>query len=154
MEIILNPIGVVRSKEEGPREDRWGEMKADIVLDSSRFTEEALAGLEDFSHVEVIFQFHQIADNDPVFGSRHPRGNTSFPKVGIFAQRGKDRPNHLGATICKLMGRNEFTLHVKGLDAYNNSPVFDIKPVMREFVPERNEINQPEWANELMKKYF
>jgi tRNA (Thr-GGU) A37 N-methylase len=53
-----------------------------------------------------------------------------------------------------VTGRDHFTLRVKGLDAYNGSPVLDIKPVMREFVPERNEINQPEWAEQLMKKYF
>src|SRR4051794_4486505 len=153
-EIRLLPIGVVRSKVEAPREDGWGEIKAEIVLDSSQFTEEALAGLEDFSHVEVIFQFHQIADNDPVFGSRYPRGNTDFPKVGIFAQRGKDRPNHLGATICKIMGRHGFCLKVKGLDAYNGSPVLNKKQGMGEFTRERNKINQPEWANVLKRKYF
>jgi tRNA-Thr(GGU) m(6)t(6)A37 methyltransferase TsaA len=153
-EISILPIGVVRSKVDEPREDHWAEIKAEIILDSSRFTEESLKGLEEFSHVEVIFQFHQIADKDPVFGTRHPRGNTDWPQVGIFAQRGKDRPNHMGSTICKVMGRDGFALRVKGLDAYDGSPVLDLKPVMREFVPERNEINQPEWAEQLMKKYF
>src|SRR3954471_7122282 len=120
-EISILPIGVVRSKVDEPREDHWAEIKAEIILDSSRFTEESLRGLEEFSHVEVIFQFHQIADKDPVFGTRHPRGNTDFPQVGIFAQRGKDRPNHMGATICKVMGRDGFTLRLKGLDAYDGS---------------------------------
>ena len=153
-EIILQPIGTVHNKEEGPRENGWGHIESDIRLDSSRFTEEALSGLTDFSHVEVIFQFHRIADQDPVYGSRYPRGNPDFPKVGILAQRGKDRPNHLGATICEVIGKHEFTLRVRGLDAYNGSPVLDIKPVMREFTPNTKDIHQPDWATELMKPYF
>jgi tRNA (adenine37-N6)-methyltransferase len=154
MEIILNPIGVVRSKIESGREDHWGHVDAEIHLDSSRFTDEAFLGLDEFSHVEVVFQFHFIADQDAVHGTRHPRNNANFPKVGIFAQRGKDRPNHLGATICKVVARDKSVLKVRGLDAFDGSPVLDIKPVMREFVPDRNEINQPAWATELMEKYF
>src|SRR3954465_9579857 len=80
MEITVQSIGIVHSNVEEPREDGWGNIKAEIHLDSNHFTQESLKGLEDFSHVEVIFQFHQIADNDPVFGSRHPRGNTDFPR--------------------------------------------------------------------------
>ena len=154
MEIILNPIGVVRSKIESGREDHWGQVTSEIELDSAQFTSDSLTGLAEFSHIEVIFQFHQIADADPVRSTRHPRGNPDFPKVGIFAQRGKDRPNHLGATICKVVAVHEYTVKVRGLDAFDGSPVLDIKPVMQEFVPERNEIGQPQWAAELMQKYF
>ena len=154
MEIILNPIGTVESKVDDKREDDWGGVTSEIVLDSARFTEDALTGLSDFSHVEVIFQFHRAADADTTFSHRHPRGNTNWPKVGIFAQRGKDRPNHIGATICKIVAVHGFTVKVRGLDAFNGTPVLDLKPVVREFVPERNEIGQPDWATELMKTYF
>jgi tRNA-Thr(GGU) m(6)t(6)A37 methyltransferase TsaA len=154
MEITLLPIGVVRNKIEGKRDDHWGHIESEIHLDSERFTDQALVGLDEFSHVEVIFQFHFVADQDPVHGTRHPRGNEEFPKVGIFAQRGKDRPNHLGATVCKVIARDKSMLKVRGLDAFDGSPVLDIKPVMREFTPERNEINQPEWATQLMSDYF
>jgi tRNA-Thr(GGU) m(6)t(6)A37 methyltransferase TsaA len=154
MEIILNPIGRIESRVDDKRDDDWGGVTAEIILDSAQFTEDALAGLKDFSHVEVIFQFHRAADADTHFAHRHPRGNTDWPKVGIFAQRGKDRPNHLGATICKIVAVQGFTVKVRGLDAFDGTPVLDLKPVMREFVPERNEIGQPDWATELMKKYF
>ena len=63
MEIIVQPIGVVRNKVEGKREDHWGRVDSEIHLDSERFTDEALVGLDEFSHVEVIFQFHFIAEN-------------------------------------------------------------------------------------------
>lgn len=154
MEITLLPIGVVHNKIQGKREDNWGGVESEIHLDGERFTDGALAGLDQFSHVEVIFQFHFIADQDPVHGMRQPRSNPDFPQVGIFAQRGKDRPNHLGATICKVVSREGSTLKVRGLDAFDGSPVLDIKPVMREFTPERNQIKQPDWATKLMSSYF
>ena len=154
MEIILNPIGTIESKVDDHRDDDWGGVTSEIHLDSAQFTENALAGLGEFSHVEVIFQFHRAADADTNRASRHPRGNTDWPKVGIFAQRGKDRPNHIGATICKIVAVHGFTVKVRGLDAFDGTPVLDLKPVMQEFVPERSDIGQPDWATELMKQYF
>jgi tRNA (Thr-GGU) A37 N-methylase len=53
----------------------------------------ALAGLCDFSHVEVRFHMDQVDPSKVEKTARHPRNNTEWPKVGIFAQRGKDRPN-------------------------------------------------------------
>ena len=154
MEIILNPIGTVESKVDAHRDHDWGDVISEIHLAPERFTEDSLAGLGDFSHVEVIFQFHRAADADTNFAHRHPRGNPNWPKVGIFAQRGKDRPNHLGATICKIVAVHGFTVKVRGLDAFDGTPVLDLKPVMREFLPERREIGQPEWSTEVMKNYF
>ncbi|MFN3492293.1 MAG: TrmO family methyltransferase, partial [Anaerolineales bacterium] len=75
------------------------------------------------------------------------------PQVGIFAQRGKNRPNRIGSTIVRIMKREGRQLHVKGLDAIDGTPILDIKPAMKEFLP-REEIKQPEWASELMKNYW
>jgi hypothetical protein len=71
----------------------------------------ALAGLCDFSHVEVRFHMDQVDPSKVEKTARHPRNNTEWPKVGIFAQRGKDRPNQIGTTICKI-------LRVDGLRIY------------------------------------
>jgi tRNA (Thr-GGU) A37 N-methylase len=73
--------------------------------------------------------------------------------VGIFAQRGKNRPNRLGATIARVLGRSGRRLTVVGLDAVDGTPVVDIKPVLREFLPQEVVI-QPAWATELMEKYW
>ena len=73
--------------------------------------------------------------------------------MGIFAQRGKNRPNRLGATICKVDRLEGRSLRVKGLDAVDGTPVVDLKPVMREFLP-REETKQPAWATELMREYW
>jgi tRNA (Thr-GGU) A37 N-methylase len=73
--------------------------------------------------------------------------------VGIFAQRAKGRPNRIGSTIVAIAGRRGRDLEVVGLDAVDGTPVVDIKPVMREFLP-RTAVRQPRWATELMKHYW
>lgn len=115
--------------------------------------EEALFEIESFSHAEVVFFFHLVDDAKVETGSRHPRNNKDWPMVGILSQRGKNRPNKLGITIVKILRREGRDLHVQGLDAVDGTPILDIKPVMREFLP-HEEIRQPEWATELMKNYW
>ena len=60
----------------------------------------------------------------------------------------------MGATICRLLGVDGLQVRVSGLDAFDGTPVLDIKPVMAEFVPEKSEIRQPAWSRELMAGYF
>jgi tRNA (Thr-GGU) A37 N-methylase len=86
-------------------------------------------------------------------GARHPRNRLDWPKVGIFAQRGKNRPNRIGVTICRLASVNDLTVEVTDLDAIDGTPVLDIKPYMREFGP-RGEVRQPDWASQLMSNYW
>ena len=73
--------------------------------------------------------------------------------MGIFAQRGSARPNRVGATIVRIVGREGRALQVAGLDAADGTPVLDIKPMMREFLP-REPVRQPSWASELMAEYW
>ena len=150
--ISLTPIGKVQNIRKEVEDDNWGNMISVIELTSS-FAQDALVQIETFSHAEIIYYFHLVEDNKIETGARHPRNNTDWPKVGIFAQRGKNRPNRLGATIVKVVRRKGNQLFVQGLDAVDGTPVLDIKPVMREFLP-REEITQPAWATELMKNYW
>jgi tRNA-Thr(GGU) m(6)t(6)A37 methyltransferase TsaA len=152
--ITLRPIGVVRSPITGDKEDFWGDVQSTIELDSERFGPEALRGLEDHSHVEVIFHFHKFGEDSVTMGTRHPRGNPDWPEVGIFAQRAKARPNRIGATICRVMRVDGLKLTVSGLDAFDGTPVLDIKPVLAEFLPEKSEVRQAAWSRELMRNYF
>ena len=62
-------------------------------------------GIETFSHLEILYYFDKSVKT--VVGSEHPRENPDYPKFGIFAQRKKDRLNHLGTTIVKLIARND-----------------------------------------------
>lgn len=148
----VSAIATVKNTRREVEDDHWGEVISILELDPA-FNEEALLQIETFSHVEVFFLFHRVKDESIIRDARHPRNNKYLPKVGIFAQRGKNRPNRLGATICKVIKREERQLHVRGLDALDGTPILDIKPVMREFLP-REEVTQPEWATELMKEYW
>jgi tRNA (Thr-GGU) A37 N-methylase len=73
--------------------------------------------------------------------------------VGIFSQRGKNRPNRLGSTIAKIISIQGTTVHLSGLDAIDGTPVIDMKPVMSEFMP-RETIKQPSWSKEIMRGYW
>jgi tRNA (Thr-GGU) A37 N-methylase len=148
----LRPIGYVRGGRAEPTDDGWDAVTAAIEL-TPDFGPETLAGLDGFSHVEAVFLFHRVAESAVVAGARHPRGRTDWPKVGIFAQRGKDRPNRLGVTICRLLAVEGTTLRVAGLDAIDGAPVLDVKPCMRGFLP-RQEVSEPDWARELMAGYW
>lgn len=139
---------------EGPREDFWGGIVSEVHLDETRFTPDARVGLSEFSHVEVLFHFHMLSKDGIVTGLRHPRENLNWPKIGIFAQRGRTRPNRIAATICRLLSLEGLKLKVQGLDALDGSPVVDIKPAMAELIPDQSELRQPRWASELMKNYF
>jgi tRNA-Thr(GGU) m(6)t(6)A37 methyltransferase TsaA len=148
----IKPIGYVSNKRKLISDDNWGEVESKIVLADS-FPKDALDGIEAFSHVEVIFYFHKVKDESIVTAARHPRNNIILPKIGIFSQRGKNRPNKLGVTIVKLLKREERTIIVSGLDSIDGTPVIDIKPVMTQFLP-KSPITQPDWSNEIMKNYW
>lgn len=151
--IELEPVGWVRGGRTDAEDDDWGKVKARIELDASRFTPEALVGLDAFSHLVVVYHFH-LADPARVeLAARHPRGNVTWPKVGIFAQRGKDRPNRVGVSTCSILGVEGTTVHVQGLDAIDGTPVLDLKPYFREFEP-RNVVREPAWVAELMAQYW
>lgn len=150
--ISLTPIGVVRSSRQQPVDDGWDAETCAIDLCPS-LPEEALLGLDAFSHVEILYVFHAADESAVVRGARHPRGNPDWPRVGIFAQRGKDRPNHLGATVCRVRGVQGRRLLLAGLDAIDGTPVVDIKPWLRELGP-RGEVHQPAWVDALMAGYW
>jgi tRNA-Thr(GGU) m(6)t(6)A37 methyltransferase TsaA len=148
----VEPIAVVSSSRVEPIDDGWDHETSAIVL-TDRFDESALDGLEAFSHIDVVYLFDRVTPDAIVEGARHPRGNQDWPRVGIFAQRGKNRPNRIGVTTCRLIGVAGRELAVVGLDAIDGTPVLDIKPYLREFGP-RGEVSQPDWAGELMRGYW
>ena len=152
MPIEMQPIGFVEAIRPHAEDDFWGGEEACITLSPS-FQADALQGLAEFSHVEVLFLFHEVTADKIVSGARHPRNNKDWPAVGIFAQRGKNRPNRIGSTVCRVVRVEETRLYVAELDAINGTPVLDIKPVMAEFLP-REPVRQPAWSGELMRAYW
>lgn len=153
MDFVIVPVGHVRGGRAEAVDDDWASSRATIEIDEARFAPEALLGLDGFRHAEVIFLFDKVPPEKVETGARHPRGRVDWPKIGIFAQRGKNRPNRLGISVCRIVGVDGTRLEVEGLDAIDGTPVIDIKPVMQEFQP-RGEIRQPAWVGELMAEYW
>ncbi len=150
MNIQIKPIGYVINERVEKSDTNWSSIESRIEL-TSEFDSDSLEGIELFSHLEILFYFHK--SEKEFKGSEHPRGNTKYPKVGIFAQRKKDRPNHIGAAIVNLIKKEGKSLIVANLDAIHGTPVLDIKPVFEEYLP-KGELLQPSWTKELMENYW
>lgn len=151
--IQLEPVGFVRGGRTEPIDDDWDTVDAVIELDAERFGPEVVAGLDEFSHLDVVFVFDRVAESDVHLGARRPRGRADWPEVGIFAQRAKARPNRIGVSTCRLLGVDGLTLRVRGLDAIDGSPVLDVKPHVVEMGP-RDAVTEPSWMRELMQGYW
>ncbi len=152
MDFTIHSIGTVINSRNDISDDFWGGVVSEIKLDPS-FNERALDGIDAFSHLEIIFVFHKAVNDLPVTSSSHPREHLRWPETGIFAQRKKNRPNFIGTAMATLVRKKGTVIVVRDLDAINGTPVIDIKPVMRGFLP-RGPVTQPSWAGELMENYW
>lgn len=123
--IVLKPIGYVRTEAVGDEvKDKTRTSK--IVL-LSRLAK-ALEGIEDFSHLFVLFWLHEITEKQRKTMKVHPRGRRDLPLLGVFATRTNLRPNPIGLTLVELVKVEGNILKVRGLDAYDGTPVLDVKP--------------------------
>ncbi|GAA1806885.1 SAM-dependent methyltransferase [Luedemannella flava] len=153
MSISVEPVGQVIGGRTEPYNDHWAPETAIIRIRSDRFTADATAGLSDFSHLEVVYFFDRVDPDTIEYGARRPRGNPDWPLVGIFAQRGRQRPNRIGVSRCNLLAVNGLDLVVGGLDAIDGTPVLDVKPYMAGFGP-RGDLREPAWVEDLMRDYY
>jgi len=146
-EVKLKPIGYVKraSKQEDVK-DR--SLVSKIVVD--RKLTKALDGVEDFSHIFVVFYMHQVPKEETKILKVHPRGRTDLPLLGVFATRTAFRPNPIGLTLVELVKRQENVLTVRGLDAYNGTPVLDLKPFNHRDTAVDARV--PEWHKKLEEK--
>ena len=152
MQYSIKPIAFVKNSRKEIEDDHWGSIISRIEL-AENVHELSLKGIDEFSHLEIIFYFDKVSDDKIQYEARHPRNNKNYPEVGIFAQRGKNRPNKLGVTIVELLELQQRTLIVRGLDAIDGTPIIDIKPVMKEFLP-KDQVRQPNWSISLMENYW
>jgi len=127
-EITLEPIGIVRNGITQHLTRGWEEVVSEIIVEE-RWSE-ALEGIEDFSHIIVLFWMHQLPREGRRVTKTHPRGRPDLPLVGIFATRSPRRPNPIGLVVVRLLERRGNLLRVKGLDALDGSPVLDLKPYL------------------------
>ncbi len=122
--IVLTPIGHVKTDAMGNQ-----------VKDKSRISQiilrenlvEGLDGIEGFSHIFVLFWLNEVV-NKPRGLKFHPRGRLDMPLLGVFALRTNLRPNPIGLTLVELLKVVGNVLTIRGLDAFDGTPVLDIKP--------------------------
>jgi len=122
----LKPVAFVRNGITDTPEG-WENVKSQLVFGADYV--EGLYKLGHFKHVWVIFGFHR--QRQTVLRI-HPRHDPSLPLVGVFASRSPTRPNKLGLELVELLSVRKNIVTVKGLDAFDGSPVFDIKPYEEE----------------------
>ena len=144
--IDIVPIGSVRSpvKEYQHPGYPWQQVESEIVINES-LTEE-LEGLEENSHIFVIYRLHLAKDESKMSSKVHPRGDKSLPLVGRLATRSPYRHNSLGLKLVRLEGRQGNVLKVRGLDALDGTPIIDIKP----YIPGYDSVDDatvPSWSH-------
>jgi len=163
--ISIRPVGEVRSEhkeaslglEEGklkvrPLEGfrgRPGGLVSEVVIYDEY--SDCLNGLEEFSHLIVLYWSHLVGDEGRKATMVHPAGQEDMPLVGVFATRSPARPNPVCVTTVELLGLDKNVLTVKGLDAVDGSPVIDIKPHQPRF-DAPGEVRLAGWMEVLMKR--
>ena len=132
----VNPIGVIHIQDGGG---------AQIEIDPQY--SDALFGLAQFSHIMVLYWFHE---NDTPDQRRilqvHPCGNEQNPLTGVFATHAPVRPNLIALTVCKLVSIEGNQLTVDGIDANDGSPVIDIKSYFPLLI--EDDIRVPDWKKD------
>jgi len=128
------PVGLIRKKDDTAWIDIFAEYR------------EAMLGLEGFSHIHVLFWFHE---NDTAELRRtlqvHPRKDPSNPLTGVFATHSPKRPNLIGLTRCRILGIDGNRIAIDAIDARDGSPVIDIKC----FIPDAQpvaDVRLPDWV--------
>jgi tRNA (adenine37-N6)-methyltransferase len=152
-EFVVRPVAHVIGGREKPTDDYWGGTRAIIRVDDPRFGEEAVKGLEEFNHLEVVFLFHLVDPDDVHFEARSSRNNPAWPKTGPFVHRNMRKVNRLGVSRCNLLSVDGLDLYVENLDAIDGTPVLDIKPWFAEMGP-RGDLKQPSWVSEMLVDYY
>lgn len=150
-DVSLQIIATVKNGRTSTADADWGAVES--VIEMKPEFAAGLAGLEGFSHALVLFYMHLDPDREPETLVRRPRGRADMPLLGVFAQRGRMRPNPVGITAVEIVRVEPGRLTVHGLDAVDGTPVLDLKPHAPVF--DRIEhARVPEWFTRLMRGYF
>ncbi len=130
----LYPVGRVKRKGKA------------VSLNIFKKYTDALKGLDDFSHVFVLYWFDR---NDTPEKRRilqvHPRGNKKNPLTGVFACRAPVRPNLIALSLCRILSVKNNIVYIENIDALNNSPILDIKPYIPQIDHKIKDVRLPDW---------
>jgi len=123
--IEVHPIGIVKSSVNRMSQENWGTVQSEIHLNDPYPKE--LKGLEEFSHIVVVFYMDRAAFVPSEHLLLRHRAQANQPEIGVFAQRTKYRPNPIGITAVRLLAIDQNVLTVLALDALDGTPVLDLK---------------------------
>jgi len=129
--------------------ENYEDSVSEIIINED--LKEALDGIEDNSHIEVLFWMNRLPQEERNIKKVHPERREELPLVGIFTTRSPTRPNPIGLTVVELLERRGNILKVKGLDALNKTPVIDIKPFNFPYEL-TNKVKRPWWYEKLIRK--
>lgn len=120
----VRAIGTVRNAVPGPDRPAWSEIESELVIDPRWL--EALEGVERLEKLTVLWWLDR-REGAEIPMKVHPRGDTDRPLTGIFATRAPIRPNLIAVTVVDVLRREGNVIRVRGLDAYDGSPILDLK---------------------------
>lgn len=143
--VSVRPIGIVRNAVKQPRADGWALVRSDIIVREELSA--ALDGIEGYSHVIVVFAFHQVPES-ALRMRVTPVGDSAIPEQGVLATRSQVRPSPIGVSVVKQLRRRHNIIRVEGLDAIDGTPVLDIKPYFPNYDAIPN-AGIPDWARAL-----
>jgi tRNA-Thr(GGU) m(6)t(6)A37 methyltransferase TsaA len=135
--IEINPIGVVKNSIH-ERPETWKGTQSEVHIHKEY--QEGLDGLQEFSHIVVVFYLHLSSAHTLRV---HPRGKAELPVVGVFSTRAPVRPTPIGVSVVELLSISGNVLTVKGLDTFDGTPVLDIKP----HLPVVSPTKLPSWVH-------
>jgi tRNA-Thr(GGU) m(6)t(6)A37 methyltransferase TsaA len=142
--IFLTPIGTVKTKAKSDEVKDKNVISQIVVRDE---LVEGLEGISSFSHLFVLFYLNQVTSEQQQVLKVHPRGRQDMPLTGVFATRTNLRPNPIGLTVVELIKVEGNVLTVRGLDAYDGTPVLDVKPY--DFWDMAKNVKVPDWWKRL-----
>ncbi|ADN36268.1 protein of unknown function UPF0066 [Methanolacinia petrolearia DSM 11571] len=169
-EFVLNPVGIIKNGIKTPplvageqgltvnescesaieKMANSPETLSEIILNDE--LEELLDGIDDYSHLVIVYWGHEIGDQGRKLKRIHPAGQEDYPLKGIYSTFSPARPNPVLVTVVKLIERDGPRLTVRGLDAIDNSPVLDIKPYVAELFSFKN-TQIPGWITKILEEF-
>ncbi|MFW6102150.1 MAG: tRNA (N6-threonylcarbamoyladenosine(37)-N6)-methyltransferase TrmO [Chloroflexota bacterium] len=164
--IKIRPVGIVKSQIKEPRlVVKWRDLEWKGVLEDARQEQSMISeilisddftgildGIEDFSHILVLYWAHLASEEDRSIIKAHPMGRKDLPEVGIFATCSPVRPNPICVSAVSLLERNGNILKVEHLDAVDGSPVIDIKPYAPSYYNIR-EVKVSKWMEQIEREF-
>ena len=147
----IEPVGIVRSPVTEALDERWGDVVAEIHVRPELAP--GLKGVEQWSHVMVVYLMHEASFDLAGDLVHRPRGRADMPELGVFAQRDRVRPNGIGVSAAEIISVADAVLTVRRLDAIDGTPVLDIKPWADVYDNVSGALT-PIWFLRLMQGYF